>query len=353
MALFKSRVDKAIGRTRALLSEISDRYARLTGPIKMIGREKDLTPEQAESVKTLKGFQFYPQLGPLEHGFFESAQPASYRLQRAAQLGVIRQSKKLPPRVVSVKGKSVRFAEAVGLPVPRSEYPLKLDEITFDQPSVIKPVHIEGGRWIYALRKESDGRLRELFSDKTYPDEAALRAAIRQALEEKGGKSRDAWLKEEMIVGSSGSPLDTVDVKMYTFYGKVGLVLQVDRWRGRVYRFFDRAGELVDTGKYSAAPGVEPVFDQTLIDEAERVSLRIPWPHVRVDFLVSDNDWRFGEFTLRPGMAAGFNDRWDRKLGQMYVKAQARLMEDLIMGKDFNEYRQLLAGSGKSSKEGR
>lgn len=343
MALFRSSTDKHIDAVATALTDIKERYQSLSKPVKALSKIKDLSPHQAEEVSRLKRFNFYPRLGHLENAFFEAAQPASYRVQRAAQLGAIQHSKKLPPRVVSVKGNSVRFAERVGLPVPATEYPLKVDDITFDQPCVIKPVHAEGGRCIYGVAPEQDGGVKDYFSGAYFATRESFVAQVRKDMQAAGVR-RDAWLKEEMIVGSGGSPLETFDVKMYVFYGVVGLVLQVDRWRGREYRFFDAQGQLVDTGKYSADADIDPIFDQKLISVAAEVSKKIPWAHVRIDFLVSDTDWRFGEFTLRPGVPANFNDEWDRRLGEFFVKAQARVYEDLILGKDFSDYRSLLAG---------
>jgi hypothetical protein len=141
-----------------------------------------------------------------------------------------------------------------------------------------------------------------------------------------------------MVVGSNGSPTDTMDVKFYTFYGKVALVLQVDRWRGKLYRFFDPDGNMVDTGKYSAELDMAPIFGKKLVKLASKMSLKIPWPHIRIDFLVSDTDFRFGEFTCQPGQGASFNAEWDEKLGQHYVAAQARLYEDFLNGKQFTEF---------------
>ncbi len=347
MALFRSPVDKHLKAVRAALAEIRAQYQALSHPLKALSKGKSLSEDQARQLNELKNFNFYPRLGHIENMFFEPAQPASYRVQRAAQLGAIQHSRKLPPRVVSVKGNSVRFAEQVGLPIPGTEFPLRLEEIAFDAPCVIKPLYAEGKRCIYAIAPQSDGSFKDFFSGQQFADVASLQDAVRQAVK-KLGVAKDAWLKEEMIVGSSGSPLDTYDVKMYTFYGEVGLVLQVDRWRGRQYRFFDTNGVMVNTGKYSAEPNIAPMFDQKLIDIARKVSLRIPWAHVRVDFLVSDTDWRFGEFTLRPGVPASFNEEWDRRLGELFIKAQARVYEDLILEKDFSEYRQLLDGGQKN-----
>lgn len=348
MTLFKSSVDKAIDRLLKLQSDIRRRYAKLSGPINAITLATKLTSSQLEAVKSLKQFNFYPRLGHVESTFFDVSQSTSYRFQRAAQLGVINHSKRLPPRVVSVKGNSVRFAKLVGLPTPECEYPLKLEEIAVERPCVIKPVHSEGGRCIYALTPGAGGVIHDLFSGGCYSDEESLRSSIRSDTK-KAGIQKDAWLREEMIVGSSGSPLDTFDVKVYTFYGEVGLVLQVDRWHGRRYRFFDPSGRMVNTGKYPSEPDIPPVFDARLIEIAREVSGKIPWAHVRIDFLVSDSDWRFGEFTLRPGGAANFNEEWDRRLGDLFVRAQARLHEDLLLGKEFSEYQSLLSDTGKKA----
>lgn len=342
MALFKSTTDKQIERVTSSLSEITERYRSLSKPLKALFKNETLSDKQAAELARLKRFNFYPRLGHIENTFFEAAQPVSYRVQRAAQLGAIQNSRVLPPRVVSVKGNSVRFAQKVGLPVPETEYPLRLEDIVFNQPYVIKPMHAEGGRCIYAVAPDADGVLTEFFTGRSFASREAFVELVRKDMT-KAGVNKDAWLREEMIVGSGGSPLETLDVKMYCFYGEVGLILQVDRWRGRMYRFFNPAGKIVDTGKYSAEPDVTPVFDQKLINIAAEVSRKIPWAHVRIDFLVSDSDWRFGEFTLRPGVPANFNSEWDRRLGELYVKAQARVYDDLILGKDFSDYRSLLS----------
>ncbi|MDQ2078332.1 ATP-grasp fold amidoligase family protein [Marinimicrobium sp. ABcell2] len=330
-----------INQVRSSFKRIEEEYQVICEPIRAIRKAKILPPEVSGVVEEIRNFKFYPKLTHVPNAFFEKSQSHSYRLQRAAQIGVINRSKELPPRVISNKTKGALFAKRVGLRTPDSTLPVPLEKVEFTSPRVIKPLHSDGGNCVYAIQPAPDGTLINRFSGKTYESVGELKDSIRNHMA-KVGVSKDIWLQEEMIVGSKGDPTETMDVKFYTFYGRVALVLQVDRWRGKKYRFFDAEGTMVNTGKYSADGDMTALFDKKLVKLASEISLKIPWPHIRIDFLVSDTDFRFGEFTCQPGQASMFNTEWDSELGKCYVEAQSRLYEDFIKGKQFTEYNEII-----------
>jgi hypothetical protein len=96
----------------------------------------------------------------------------------------------------------------------------------------------------------------------------------------------------------------------------------------------------VRTGKYD-----EDLFKgqgaiQSELDLASDISLKIPAPFIRIDFLRSDNGLVFGEFTPKPGNYDDFDEKTDKWLGDYFLEAQGRLNNDLLYGKDFSAFQQ-------------
>ncbi len=68
---------------------------------------------------------------------------------------------------------------------------------------------------------------------------------------------------------------------------------------------------------------------------AERISLEIPAPFIRIDFIRRAAGLYFCEFTPRPGSVGAFNRKYDHLLGVKFHEAEARLYNDLMSGKEF------------------
>jgi TupA-like ATPgrasp len=66
-------------------------------------------------------------------------------------------------------------------------------------------------------------------------------------------------------------------------------------------------------------------------------------PFLRIDFLRGEDRFAFGEFRLRPGDFETFNDATDRRLGELYLDAEARLYADLLAGRQFPVFMDWLA----------
>src|SRR5699024_10795349 len=64
------------------------------------------------------------------------------------------------------------------------------------------------------------------------------------------------------------------------------------------------------------------------------------FPFLRIDFHLGAEECYLGEITPQPGAihAEEFYEDVDKKLGQMFADAEARLYIDLLNGKDFSTY---------------
>lgn len=291
---------------------------------------------EKDDPKILSGVNVYPQLRHRVNKHLIWRGSNSYRVTRLAQTGILRKTQHSPFHTLDVKDKGYEFARLCGVRSPVARFSLRPDELRFDQLAVTKPMYSDGGKCIYAWDARDDEYF-DYFSRRIEKSEEAIKARMQADFIAKGVK-REGWVQEEIIVGVDGTPKTTHDVKFYAFYGEIQAVLQVDRWDSKTFAFFDAQGKPIDTGVYPMRESVVPVFSPELVESAKRLSLKIPWPHVRLDFLVSDNDFAIGEFTSNPGSFADFNDEWDTRLAKAYQGAFGRLYQDFLRKKDFPEY---------------
>lgn len=313
-----------------------------------LGVKKLYTEAAKKYGEDLRRINFYPRVHHDVNKFFFSKGSRSYRVMRLANMGLLRKVKSSPQHTVDVKSKAYNFAELCGVKCPKAVAGLTLDQLVFDKLVVSKPVFSNGGKSIYAWKRSEDGSYYDYYSKKVAVDIAHVKKIMRQDFLRRKIKV-DEWIQEELIVGKDGTPKSTYDVKFYTFYGKIAVILQVDRWDKKQYSFFDLNGVQVETGRYPLRENAVAVFDKQMIDVAVGLSKKIPWPHVRLDFLVSDNDYAFGEFSSDPGNFSEFNDAWDHKLGLYYQGGFERLHSDFLNRKDFSEYKSCFGPFGDCS----
>lgn len=133
------------------------------------------------------------------------------------------------------------------------------------------------------------------------------------------------------------------DIKVYAFYGQIGIVWvrKVINYhggmKGKRSTFFDAFGERV----LNAIPVTPPdhtielprLFDDAL-NMAREISLHTRLPHVRVDMYEHDGRIFLGEITPWCGHRRhySFGDEWDAYLGHLWENAQARVTADLMEG---------------------
>lgn len=156
---------------------------------------------------------------------------------------------------------------------------------------------------------------------------------------------RDAWLKEELILGDCVQQTPADDLKFLCFYGKVALVREIVRLPKTRDCWWTGEGKKVVTGQVLSKDGEileGRGFTASQLELARRVSLAIPAPFMRIDFLRCGDELVFGEFTPRPGSFAKFDDETNRYLGDYYLDAEARLTRDLLNDKKFDEFREFV-----------
>lgn len=194
---------------------------------------------------------------------------------------------------------------------------------------VVKPIIGSGAHGVFLLEKRADA-LHNLISGESYPysldslDAAGL------------SKFRGCPLIAEEFIGLDGLP--SLNWKLHTFFGEVGLIRQGDLGQdGKPYKLWSPSGTdlgPIDRLGFPYDPTLPPPKDlDALIEAAKKISLNIPTPFVRVDLYEADDGVRLGEVTLRPSSLwkkkhlQRFTPEWDRKLGEKWEDAQARLLD--------------------------
>lgn len=156
------------------------------------------------------------------------------------------------------------------------------------------------------------------------------------------------YFAEEYIDDDSESPLPD-DVKIYTFFGEVGL-FRVRRTgktlggeNGR-HHYFGPDGESLGKVNLDRAHSPElprPTGWKEALKMAVHLSKAVPLPFLRVDVYASPEGPVFGEFTRAGGGRHRYPPEVDERLGRLWETAQARLDVHVAAGRPL----QILRGS--------
>jgi len=242
----------------------------------------------------------------------------------------VERHKSSPERVLGNKIIARSFAKSLGLTLPGLlQCNVPASEIAVREGTVVKPCFASASKGVFVIKNGDcvlDLKNRELIG------EAELRSRIALLLST-GTIRKDRWQIEELVTAKF---LCQLDVKFYCFYGRVALVLEARRYPEVRYNWYNAGGDQITTGSDEGLEfNGEGVTAQEIASVAE-ISLEIPVPFIRVDFLRSeDGSLVFGEFTPRPGEFHTFNSVTDSSLGREYNAALARLNDDILMGKSF------------------
>lgn len=245
-----------------------------------------------------------------------------------------------PEWQVEDKIRTYEFADVLGVRRPWQTGPESFPDLKRVAGSVIKPAIGGAARGVYAILQ--DGRAFDVFRGEMLADwEEAFDRAQRDM--DEGRVRTDRWITEELITDSCNAEELPKDIKFLCFYGKAILVREFVRAPERADNWWDSQGALASVGKaLQGKPlGGEPP-PKAYFNLAEKISLEIPAPFMRIDFITSDEGLVINEFTPRPGTYHRFNDEWDRALGDEFLAAEARLDEDFLAGKRFDNFRQFL-----------
>ena len=249
-----------------------------------------------------------------------------------------------PSFVLDSKVLTSEFAKLLGVKTAKIyQVDSSIEDIEFINNTVIKPMYEHSAKGVFIY---SDNEIVYLNKNIKFNNkEDAKQYAI--GLVKDGTIRRDKWMVEE-VIGQSGSIAR--DLKFYCFYGEVGIILESDRLPGLRRCWYDDSFNIVNTGKYvnSSFEGDNNAIElKPLLDLAKEISLELPIPFVRIDFLVLNNEIFLGEFTPIPGGYTSFNQEWDQKLGEIYQSAMARISNDVAYGKVFDKYQKLVKNERK------
>lgn len=256
-----------------------------------------------------------------------------HQMSEARHLGVLRPSWKL-----DTKNNAYSFVDLLGVRRPKSDksvYKLKNTPRFF--PSVIKANRATGSRGCYLLY--APDRIVHAKDSEEFADIGAMEAHAESLMRSPRNPLPDRWMVEELILENHNEKIPARDLKFYVFYGEVALIQESRRDSGLKVAFWNPDGSTTVTGRYEDVPLEDGLgFKTADVEIVSEISRAIPHPFMRIDMLKGEDDLVLGEFTPRAGSFDQFNDEWDRRLGEAWVRAESRLLEDLLRGKRFDAF---------------
>lgn len=244
----------------------------------------------------------------------------------------------MPEVILDDKKVAYDFVKQLGFSIPKQSNAFTLDALRPESNMTIKPIDSDGGRGVYLVYSPSN--IYDIKRERKIADWNQLVESMKEDLS-KGWVKEDKWFKESLLSLNEDEPAR--DLKFYSFYGHVALILEVKRSGKTTYCWWDSTGAKIDTGKYqdSLFNGIGVTADE--IKQVSHLSKHIPVPFMRIDFLRTSEGLVFGEFTPKPGHFDKFNDKTDQMLGERFLTAEADLVNDLLHGKCFEHYLKIVS----------
>ena len=280
-----------------------------------------------------------PQYADISKFRFPLQQAESLRLQYA-----IRRRKKqighVPDRYLVVsKQAGEDFARMCGIACPETTYDLSLDQIPRKDRIVIKPMQGNGSKCVFVVNAPDDIWSVERHERLSSWEEMA--ADIRSDLD-KGRIAEDRFEVQEAIYSNRATKEPVHDLKFYAFYGEIAAVGEIVRMPHKYTWWWTGEGEAIKTKDVIPDDAKSYGFTTEMLETARRLSLKIPAPFMRLDFLRAEDGIYFDEFcTFSGGSGATMLEwgypQWDRRYGNAYLKAEMRIINDLLAGKRFDE----------------
>lgn len=276
------------------------------------------------------------------------AQGNSMRDKSSLRVNLILRTRKLelsqanaPEQILNYKLRGYEFVDLLGIRRPTIfDFNARHKDLRLTKKVVIKPNYGGGGsRGVYIVFNEDD-----IFKVKTSEPIQNWDALIErmEADLSLGVVKPDRWIMEELVCEDDAQHTPARDLKFYCFYGKVGLILEVVRYPQIRHCFWTSDGKPTDTGAYANSRFEGKGFTPDMLGLAERLSREIPAPFMRIDFLCTQAGMWFCEFTPRPGGAWNYDRSTDRLLGDYYLDAEGRLINDLLAGRSFDAFNTVL-----------
>jgi hypothetical protein len=241
---------------------------------------------------------------------------------------------------IARKLRAYSFAQSHGVRIPQM---LGLWERPEDIPWDDLPDHIvlkshtgAASRGVFPLRRV-DGRWTVVTRDEPI-EPAEIVARLVKLLQD--GQVGGPFFGQELIGGGRDNTLPT-EVRVFGFYGEVGMAnvrratSHGDNAGTKVRRFLEDGTAGPRHPLHDDAIVLPHIFEAA-VDIGRRLSTRVQRPFVRIDFLDDDGEVVFGELTPRPGGPHYFGAEDDLRLGEIWERAQARVLNDVIDGSDYS-----------------
>ncbi|WP_018930751.1 ATP-grasp fold amidoligase family protein [Gracilibacillus lacisalsi] len=263
---------------------------------------------------------------------------SSFQASLVSQSKKWRLNKKMPEILLDDKRLAYKFIDLLKIRRPWYEQEkYSIDTVPLKENSVIKPVDGAGSRGVYLVFHSE--HIQDVRRKQVIHGIDSLRSHMKQDLESNWVKENQ-WSVEELI--GNEQERSAKDIKFYCFYGKVALVLEIERYPALRYCWWTRDGKRISTGRYENELYKGAGVSQQEIELAEMISKEIPAPFIRIDFLKTENELVFGEFTPKPGNFDEFDQVTDSWLGEYFEEAETRLFQDLMDRKTFQYYDEML-----------
>ncbi|MFO7843627.1 MAG: CapA family protein [Bacteroidales bacterium] len=240
-----------------------------------------------------------------------------------------------------------RFADNIGVRRPKNSLQTyRFSEIEQQEgPVVIKPVYSSDSKGVYLILNKNhilSAKEGMILNNWTELQQHVLREAKTGLVDKIPSIRIDQWFIEELITGPEGIKTPASNLKFYAFYGEVLFVSESNPAYYRKFFYWDPEMNPIETGRHDNTFYEGSGFSESDVELAKSVSLKIPTPFIRIDMLKGRDGLYLGELTPRPGQFHLFNEEYDRKMGEAFRRAEAKLTKDLLNGKDFNEFKSLI-----------
>ena len=264
---------------------------------------------------------------------------ASSLVQQYVRRRRMRQIGNVPERWLPYnKECGVKFAELCGIKTPNSAFNMRIEDITPSTDIVVKPMKGRGSIATYIIRE----------SDNIYvPNKQSILHSWDEMIADantyvNAGTIENLFMTQELIYSDKAKKTLANDLKFYTFYGEIGCVNEISRDPALAYWWYRPDGSPIDIGIKNPDGPRAIGFTEEQLQQVVELSLKIPAPHVRIDFLVGEDGIYLAEFTTQTGSQVErilevVSESWNRSMGTMYLKAEMRIVNDLLEGKCFRE----------------
>lgn len=281
------------------------------------------------------------QFADIYHHRFPVMQAASLtqqyvRRRRMKQIGNV------PDRwLMYNKRAGERLAQMLGVRCLQTEYGFTLEQIPRRENIVVKPQNGTGSKGVFIVRGFDDiwsvDYAKQLHS---WEEMIGLLRMDRQ----NGRFSSDEYEIQQAVYENNATKTPARDLKFFAFYGEIAAVEEIVRTPQKGIWWWSPDGKRIEADIGLDVPAyLKPHgFAPEMIEAACKLSLGIPAPFLRLDFLVGEDGLYFDEFCSMPGSSTirsleYASPRWNRIFGNMYLKAEMRIVNDLLEGKTFDE----------------